>query len=285
MFSLTVILEDDTGGQVDAVVSAYTTTNRTLVAREASVAGSATLDLVGDTAYIITATTLALIPSTVVTVDEGLGEITMVTQPRPLIDPIGPRWCSVEGRLVDSSGGASRANIRLFQESGEGDSQIATVLNRSSEIQADELGNVRFQLLRGTTYSVTLHTGPLEVLPENFIINVPELTQATFYDIFFPHAVGVVLDRAYDGVGTYGVKVVVSDGTETDAYPNVNLLIAVISENANAEFVDSGGVASLEVSDVQAGGRVELHGTRRGSDSTSARVVDTSRRGPLIILE
>ena len=283
MFTLRVLLRDEDDNTLDGIVSAYSADDRVLEVRDSTVNGDVTLDLVGDKSYIFTVVSARNFESHLIVLDSGQGDVTFTCSAVSTMPPIDENWCSIEGKVVDIIGSPLSLNIKL---SIKNHSSLSTSMltNRSTCVSTDSSGNIRIQMLRNSEYLASIHLAPYESVPANKIIYTPNKSNASFYDVFFPYAVGVSLDKAYTGEGSYGVSIILSDGRSLSDYSAANF-ISIVSENVYAEIVEEEGKMSLQVSGLEQGGAVRVYSNRWRGDQGEERFTDTVRTQPLASFE
>lgn len=274
MFTLNVTLVDQDGTPVEGVVSAYITTDRTLVAREVSVNGEASLDLASHGDLFLTVASNALFSSTLVTIpeDSGVGRVTLTGSAEPLVPPVGPEWCSVEGRFLDPLGRESSAGVKAHLLTGDTVVDGSILINKSGTAYALPDGRVCLQLLRGRSYSLTIYDAPLTNYPSEYTVYVPDVPNVALDSIIYPYIIGGVITPEFVGVGTYHLSVTVSDGrTLSDHATIMPLIFSVEADDAEAELTELDGKLVLRVDSFGGpGANISLRGTRRGGVSSTA---------------
>lgn len=272
MFTLNVTLSDQDGVSTEGVVSAYMSSDRSLVAREISLNGEATLDLASQGELILTVASTAVFTTTLVIVpdDSGVGSVALTGISDPLIPPIGPEWCSVHGRFLDPLGRQCSAGIKARLLTGNVVAEDGILINKSGTAYSLPDGRINIQLLRGGSYALVLYDAPLTNYPSEYTVFVPNAPNAQLDSILYPFITSGIITPAFAGVGAYEVSVIVSDGRTLSDYATiVPLIFAVEADDAEAELEELDGKLILRVSHVGGPGyTISLRGARRGRSTS-----------------
>lgn len=236
MFTLSVFIEDGDGNALDGVVSVYDL-NRALLVREASVAGIARVDIIGNgQMFVSVVTPVAHFSNFTITVPaEGEGEVTVVGEAVPKIPPIGPSWCSVEDTVRDIVGRPKSFSVQLSLLDGDTDVDGELVLDNGATAYSTEDGDINVHMLRGRSYRATLFDNSMVTEGSVYTIHVPNRAHARFYDILYPYPVGGFVDGVFVGEGDYVLTIIMSDGRELTTFSDITVYIYSIEASNNEE--------------------------------------------------
>jgi hypothetical protein len=268
MFSLTTFLQDSDGAPSSGVMSVYTTEGL-LVARESSVDGviRADIPIQGEYVFRVTNPSRTFLTRTLVIGADGEGEITLTALPVPTRTAMGADWCGVYGQFLTNIGAPAKVCFSAVLTSGDYKAEAAVVSNHPASSVTDDSGHIYLQLLRGRKYELTFGEVPLDY-PETYEIHVPDVENASIYDILYPYAVAGFIDQLFTGDGDYTLTLLLSDGRTLTSDADVRRYIySVEADNAEVEVITSESRAVLRVSG-EPGAVVRIRGNRRGDLST-----------------
>jgi hypothetical protein len=172
----------------------------------------------------------------------------------------------VQGIFVDSFGQPRPVSIQARLLTGDTDIGETTVINRSGTVDAQPDGSVNINLLRGRSYAVNVRDAPLEELPSEYKIHVPDIPNATIYEVLYPYITGGSIEGAFAGDGEYILTVTLSDGRSLSENKDISpLIFAVEVEDAEAEIKGSEEKTILHVRNAGPAAVVRVRGNRRGT--------------------
>lgn len=277
--SSTVELVDSNDDSTSGIVAIYGV-NNALVHR-ASVTGSAVFTLDDQVQY-----TASVLGATHVfepfTFTPAEGDIFVATGVSPTVPtPSRTDLCVIYGDLlkVDGSPATGTFYVMALMRSGRLDTDLDIFREDTIRIQPDDKGRVQFELLKNRYYRIALYLNGYYSEPsEIYDTFVPDQTSLPFVSFIYPYAKTVSFTNAVSGEGDYVFSITLSNGEVLTKHEDVTALIELESENVDAEITKTAsGLPNLRVRDPQAGGTIELYGTRRGIVRSSSTLSERGR--------
>lgn len=256
-------LVDENDDLLAGVISIYDE-SLSLVHRSSS-EGLSVFNLQDDVEYTISVISSQIFNNAILTpVDGATYELQAVAKTVP--SPSRPDLCVIYGDVILTDGSPA-TNFYLETELMSGDIVSNSDVIHLSRVQhhPTDKGFVQFELLRGREYRVATSLFPSGGEVDVKFCNVPEQNGLELSSFLYPKTQSIQFSTDPTGYGDFVFTVQLTDGQQLSNFSEIDSLLTVEVENAEAEITKtSSGLSVLRITGGGAGSIIRIYGSRTG---------------------